>query len=413
MNHRGMPTPYPPTQPEVGRRGQPAQGYLMQIREALQSGRWDTAVSLAMGTGITDVNQLTDTLFYLLHPEIRAKRIEPSQRDLVREWVEIRDRRVRPVLESRGRSPVGAPSPPGSMRTSFGIDTASVDDNKNPDWMRAKAQVPLDFAIIRSNFGTVPDPVFPRDWPKLKEAGIVRGAYLFLRFPHSTRGRPPDPVAQAKAFIATVGNLDESDLPPTLDVEFPGEGRKETGMTARQLLDGVRVAWKTLRAYYGVAPIIYTSARVWNEDLCNLPAPDLAESPLWVKYYPFRKGPARYGPQTFAGGRFNPPVPPPWGDATNWWIHQYQGDAVKLPGFPGTVDMNRFNTMIRGTTGDRVRWVQRRLGMPQSGAFDAAAERALRAFQNKKGIGADGVINPRTFAFLCWSVPIPVSPSVW
>ena len=58
-----------------------------------------------------------------------------------------------------------------------------------------------------------------------------------------------------------------------------------------------------------------------------------------------------------------PPVPPPWGDATNWWIHQYQGDAVRLPGFPtGNVDMNRFNTMTRGATGDRVRWVQRRSG---------------------------------------------------
>jgi GH25 family lysozyme M1 (1,4-beta-N-acetylmuramidase) len=403
MNQRRALAPYPPAQSEAGRRGQPAQGYPTQIREALRSGRWDTAVSLAMGTGVTDVNQLTDTLFYLLHPEMRAKRIEPSQRDLGREWIEIRDRRVRPVLESRGRSPAGAPAPPGGVRTSFGIDTASVDENKNPDWMRAKAQVPIDFAIIRSNFGTVPDPVFPRDWPKLTEAGIVRGAYLFLRFPHSTRGRPPDPVAQAKAFIATVRNLDQSDLPPTLDVEFPGEGRKETGMTARQLLDGVRGAWKTLRDYYRVAPIIYTSARVWNEDLCNLPAPDLAESPLWVKYYPFRKGPARYGLQTFAGGRFNPPVPPPWGDPTNWWIHQYQGDAVRLPGFTGTVDMNRFNTMIRGATGDRVRWVQRRLGVPQSGAFDASTERALRAFQNKKGIGADGVINPRTFALLCWS----------
>ena len=37
------------------------------------------------------------------------------------------------------------------------------------------------------------------------------------------------------------------------------------------------------RDYYGVAPIIYTSARVWQEDLANLPAPDLAESPLWLK----------------------------------------------------------------------------------------------------------------------------------
>jgi lysozyme len=290
------------------------------------------------------------------------------------------------------------------LRVSFGIDTASVDGNTNPDWRLAKAQIPLDFAIIRSNYGTAPDRVFLRDWPKLKAAGIVRGAYLFLRFPHAKRGRPADPVAQARAFIATVGRLSPSDLPPALDVEFPG-GRRETGMTALQLLDGVRRAWRTLRDHYGVPPIIYTSARVWHEDLADSPAPGLVESPLWLARYFFPKGPAVRDPRLFAGGRRNPPVPKPWGDATNWWIHQYQGDAVRLPGFTGTVDMNRFNAVTSGMTGDRVRWVQRRLGVPQSGAFDGITERALRAFKSRRGIDGDAVIDARTFAYLCWSIP--------
>ena len=409
MNQRRLLAPYPATQSEAGRPGPPAEGYPARIREALRSGRWDIAVRLAMGTGVTDVNQLTDTLFYVLHPEMRGKRIDPTQRDLMREWIEIRDRRVRPVLESRGRSPAGASAQPGSVRTSFGVDTAN-GENENPDWRRAQAQVPLDFAIIRASGGTQPDAYFPRTWPKLKDAGLVRGAYLFLSFPRNGRW-PSDPVAQAKVFIATVGNLDESDLAPALDVE--ADTWQKTGMKPPQLLEGVRGAWKTLRDYYGAAPIIYTSARVWIEVLGNLRAPDLAESPLWVKDYPFAlRRPAHYDPQTFAGGRLNPRLPAPWGDATNWWIHQYQGDALGLPGFPSTVDMNRFNTIIRGTAGDRVTWVQRRLGIPPSGAFDAATERALRAFQNKKGIGADGVINPRTFAFLCWSIRMSVSSSV-
>ena len=413
MDQMQVPTRYPPTHHEAGFPARPARGTPAPILEALRRGRWDTAVRLAMATGVTDLNQLTDTLFYLLHPELRGKRIQPGQRDLAREWVQIRDRQVRPVLAGRGGSFAGGAAGPGSVRTSFGIDTASVAGNKNPDWMRAKAEVPVDFAIIRANWGTAADSVFPRDWPKLKDARLVRGAYLFLRFPHSKWGRPASPVAQAKAFIATVGDLGESDLPPALDVEFPG-GRGETRMTARQLLDGVRDAWQTLRGHYGVAPILYTSARVWQEDLANLPAPDLAESPLWLARYHFLKGPAVYGPRIFANGRLNPPVPPPWGDATNWWIHQYQGDAVRLPGFPtGNVDMNRFNTMTRGATGDRVRWVQRRLGTSPGGVFDAATDGALRAFQNKKAVGADGVIDPRTFAYLCWSNPAPRSGSAW
>src|SRR5881392_3209687 len=98
----------------------------------------------------------------------------------------------------------------------FGIDTASVADNRNPNWVEAKADGPISFAIIRSNFGTAPDTTFARDWPSIKAAGLVRGPYLFLRFPRN--GKPaPAPDAQARAMIATVGDLEEGDLPPSLD----------------------------------------------------------------------------------------------------------------------------------------------------------------------------------------------------
>jgi GH25 family lysozyme M1 (1,4-beta-N-acetylmuramidase) len=410
MSYRRGLAPYPPIQSEVGSPGRTAQPNPAQIQEALRRGLWDTAVRLTMGTGVTDINRLTDNLFYLLHPELRGRRIDPSQRDLVREWIEIRDRRVRPVLELRGRTPAGTSAQPGSARMFFGVDTADWE-NQNADWLRAKAQVPIDFAIIRASGGGGPDHYFDRTWPKLNDAGLVRGAYLFLSFPRNGAW-PSNPVTQARAFIAKVRNLDEGDLAPSLDVE--ADNWQKTGMKPPQLLEGVRSAWKTLRDYYGVAPIIYTSRRVWIEVLGNLPAPDLAESPLWVKYYPYPlRTPVHFDPQPFVGGRFNPSVPAPWGDSANWWIHQYQGDALNLPGFSRTVDMNRFNTMASGAAGDRVRWVQRRLGIPQSGTFDDATERALRAFQSRKGIGADGVINPRTFAYLSRSTPSSVSPSSW
>jgi lysozyme len=408
MNYRRGLASFPPIQPEAGSPARTAQPNPAQIQEALRRGLWDTAVRLAMRTGVTDVNQLTDTLFYLLHPELHGRRIGPGQRDLAREWTEIRDRRVRPVLGSPGRPPSGTSAQPVAVRTFFGVDTADWE-NQNADWVRAKTQVPIDFAIIRASGGGGHDQYFRRTWPKLKDAGLVRGAYLFLVFPRQG-GWPSSPVTQARAFIKTVGNLDESDLAPALDIE--ADTWQNTGMKPPQLLDGVRAAWKTLRDHYGVAPIIYTSRRVWIEVLGNLPAPDLAESPLWVKDYPYKlQLPAHYDPQPFAGGRLDPQMPAPWGDAANWWIHQYQGNALKLPGFVRTVDMNRFNTAVRGAFGDRVLWVQRRLGIPQSGAFDAAMEKALRALQNKKGIAADGVINPRTFAYLSRSTPNSVQPA--
>jgi len=400
-----------------------------RFRQLVQAGQEVVAITEAVKSGQSDVNQLANLVFFARHPELKGRPIRPDERQLAQEWLDIRDNRVRPLvarLSTARPAPSAPPAPaprvastpapaPAGGQMLFGLDTASIAGNKNPNWAQASAQVPLSFAIIRSNWGVWPDSAFHRDWPKINDAGMVRGAYLFLRFPHSKHGHvAPSPVAQAKALIKTVGNLDESDLPPTVDVEFPG-GVVETRMTPAQLLDGVRDAWRVLKAHYGVAPIIYTSARVWGDDLKNLPAPDLVESALWLAQYCIRvnkrldcigKGPAVHDRTAFAGGRRDPPVPPPWGDSTNWWFHQYQGDAVKLPGFPtGNVDMNRFNTMTTGATGDRVKWVQRRLGILQSGTFDAAMETTLQAFQNKKGLVANSVIDPRTFAYLCWSNP--------
>jgi len=281
----------------------------------------------------------------------------------------------------------------------FGIDIASVAGNKNPNWTKAKATGPISFALIRSNFGTAPDKAFARDWPRLKRAGLVRGAYLFLRFPRN--GKPaPTPEAQAAAAIGTIGALDDGDLPPALDVEFPGAGRSETGLSAQECLDDVRAAWRALSEHYRVAPIIYTSARVWRDDLGNAPADDLIESPLWLARYFFKAGPAARDPSAFESGKLDPPVPPPWGDAGNWWIHQYEGDATKFPGFTAKVDMNRFNVAFRGARGARVGWAQRRLGIAETGRFDPATEAAVRAFQDDNDLVSDGVIGPRTFAHL-------------
>ena len=67
--------------------------------------------------------------------------------------------------------------------------------------------------------------------------------------------------------------------------------------------------------------------------------------------------------------------------------------------------MNRFNTMVRGDAGERVKWVQRRLGIAQSGNFDAAMEMWLRAFQRRNGLAEKPRIDPQTFAYLGWSNP--------
>ena len=74
---------------------------------------------------------------------------------------------------------------------------------------------------------------------------------------------------------------------------------------------------------------------------------------------------------------------------------------MKFPGLPtGNVDMNRFNVAFRGARGARVRWMQRRLGVTETGKFDAATEGAVRDFQDDNDLISDGIVGPRTFAHL-------------
>src|SRR4051794_25893683 len=65
----------------------------------------------------------------------------------------------------------------------LGIDTYSFDGNRVRDWKAAKS-AGASFAIFAANWGTFPGPAFKSEWPKIKDAGLVRGAYTFLRFPH-------------------------------------------------------------------------------------------------------------------------------------------------------------------------------------------------------------------------------------
>jgi GH25 family lysozyme M1 (1,4-beta-N-acetylmuramidase) len=351
----------------------------------------------AVRAGESDANKLTNRVFFARHPELAGRKLRSDEHDLIEEWNEIKRSLVVPALPRTSTSKV-QPVAEVPFPKILGLDTANVDNNGRPDWEKARREAGIEFAFFRSNWGTWPDPDYPREWQRMKAAGLVRGPYLFLRFHDRKHGDAPSPEAQARAMVKTVGTLDESDFPPTLDVEFPGNGRVETNLSARQCLEHVRIAWRILKDAFGVAPIIYTSRRVWEEDLGDPPAPDLVESPLWVTRYitDYRK------PAITAVERIGAPrVPRPWGDATNWWFHQYQGDARQLPGFR-QIDMNRFHPVVPGASGDQVRWVQRRLRVPVSGTFDDATKAALLAFQAQKGLPTEAMVNPATFARLCW-----------
>lgn len=280
------------------------------------------------------------------------------------------------------------------------VDWASVDEDGPPDWSSFKracaaAGSTAGVAIMRGAYGVLPDPTVRRDWKAAQDAGLTTGAYLFLRRGYSA-------VSQVNAFADNVGALTANDLPPVIDLE-------DHWQSPEAERDALVQAFDEMVRVFGTMPMIYDSARVWSEDLPGVTPPDrVLEAPQWVaKPWPWPvRTEARLTPAPFASGKYDPIVPTAWGPG-NWWMHQFQGDAIPMAGFTQTVDLSRFNLMVQGERGRRVEWVQRRLGMPVTGLFDIAMESRVRAFQSSKGLTADGVIGPKTFAVICWNSAAP------
>jgi GH25 family lysozyme M1 (1,4-beta-N-acetylmuramidase) len=289
----------------------------------------------------------------------------------------------------------------------LGIDIASVDGNKPIDWGAAKAHG-VAFAIFRGTYKTWQDPTWKVEAQRARDAGLTVGAYLFPVMDNAA----PSAEAQVEVFASAFETRKLGDLPPILDIEFPG-GVAKTGKTRVELLTWIREAIQALQDHFGILPMLYTSARVWDgEDADSLNADTypvdskLAECPLWLARYPYKTGIDAIGDEEQEKPSVEalplPPVPKLWKDATNVWIHQYQGDSKHFPGFTSTADLNRFFSLARGSHGERVKWIQERLHIVTDGDFGPATQNAVESYQRVNSLAPTGIVDPRTFALLCW-----------
>jgi N-acetyl-anhydromuramyl-L-alanine amidase AmpD len=76
------------------------------------------------------------------------------------------------------------------------------------------------------------------------------------------------------------------------------------------------------------------------------------------------------------------------------------GGTAPLPRVIPAVDGRNRPTLRRGDKGDLVVLVQTKVGVASTGAFDAATEAAVRAFQRDNSLVPDGIVGPRTWAVL-------------
>ena len=167
--------------------------------------------------------------------------------------------------ESASQSSGSSGSRSRSSGPALGVD---VSDNVGAvDWEKV-ATDGYAFAFVKATDGISYPRVdyFYDNWPKMKAAGIIRGAYHFYE-------SGDDPVAQANYFASALqkaGGLGKNDLPPVLDFE-----RATSGANVLKFL-------QTLKAKTGRNPIIYVNESFANSYLTD---PVFAQYPLWLAEY--------------------------------------------------------------------------------------------------------------------------------
>jgi len=242
-----------------------------------------------------------------------------------------------------------------------GKDWASMDGN-TVQWDR----ITDSFVIVRAayTYNGVPheDATCKIVRPAAAAHGKVFGAYMILGWHGAT------PEEQADNFIRIYGQRKPGELPPALDLE--ADSASALGLTVAQCLAWAERAYARLKKAYGTV-MIYTSRRVWGDVFGDLSSV-MGEAPLWIKIpYPWQTRRPHHPESCPPDGSYE--IPKPWAAHPNLPAHivQYQGDAIGVDGYSGTVDCNKWITWVSDD---------------------------VKAFQAAHGLVCDGVLGPRTFA---------------
>ena len=136
---------------------------------------------------------------------------------------------------------------------------------------KASKVLPVKFVFIKATEGaSMKDSKFKEYWSEAGARDIQRGAYHFFR-------SSKDGKLQAGNFIAAVGEIRHSDLPPVLDIETMHRG------CSRKTLNDRALDWlKAVEKHYGRKPVVYTS----DSFAKNILSKEIIENyPVWIAHY--------------------------------------------------------------------------------------------------------------------------------
>ena len=162
--------------------------------------------------------------------------------------------------------------------------------------------VDMDYADNRASWMRF-EQNFNQNFYNAKKNNILRGAYHFYS--------PQSSAAEQAKFFCKIVQLDESDLPPVLDVEKIGD------LSPAQLCKELKIWLRIVEEHYHIKPVLYASFKFRQKYLQTL---EFDKNPYWI---------AHYYVDTLA-------YKGPW----HFWQHT---DAGKIDGVKGYVDINVFN----------------------------------------------------------------------
>ena len=118
----------------------------------------------------------------------------------------------------------------------------------------------VSFIYIKATGGsTGRDGRFAANWENAKNAEFLSGAYHFFSYDSSEK-------TQAENFINTVGTDLKGRLLPTVDVEYYGD-KEQNPPQKEDVVRELKLYPETLEEAYGVKPLIYTRADIYEKYL--------------------------------------------------------------------------------------------------------------------------------------------------
>lgn len=251
-----------------------------------------------------------------------------------------------------------------------GIDVSHYQGDV--DWPKVKADG-VNFVFIKATQGVGYAKVdyFRNHAPKAAGFGLHVGAYHYGTFSNI-----PEALAEAKYFYSVVKDY-KLTYPVVLDLE-----ENKDSVSKKQLTDAA-LAFMDFFKQKGYQVLFYTSKGF----LDNALDASRIKYPLWI---------ARYYKEL--------------GCNADVWQHTDKGE---VNGISGNVDMNiayrdfapkpapkkpAYPGIIKeGSKGANVKLVQAKVGTKADGEFGSKTDAAVKAWQKKHGLVADGIVGPATW----------------